>query len=92
MRVAAQAVGHIGEIQVGMADQVLVQPVGLSANAAGVRAETGQIRQPELNTVVRLPSRGRASAGPACGMGACCRIRCALVPLIPNEDTAAVRG
>ena len=25
-------------------------------------------------------------------MGGCCRIRCALVPLIPNEDTAAVRG
>ncbi len=28
---AAQAVGHIGEIQLGMADQVLVQPVGLRA-------------------------------------------------------------
>ena len=30
-----QAVGHIGEIQIGMADQVFVQPVGLRAQCRG---------------------------------------------------------
>ena len=75
-----------------MADQVLVQQVGLRAQCCGGARRNRPHWQPEFNAVTGLPSRRRGSAGPAGGVGACCRIRCALVPLIPNEDTAAVRG
>src|SRR6202035_564118 len=53
------------------------------------RAETGHIRSPNSAPSV-CPAGGRVSTDSA--GGACCRITCALVPLIPNEDTAAVRG
>ncbi|SON64051.1 hypothetical protein MSIMFI_05583 [Mycobacterium simulans] len=50
----------------------------------GVRADNGH---------------NRSSTGPAAavvavigGVGGCWTIRCALVPLIPNEEIAAVRG
>ena len=86
-----QAVGHIGEIQVGMADQVLVQPVGLRAQRGGGARRHRPQRQPELSTVTVCRPAARVSRFGG-RVGACCRIRCALVPLIPNEDTAAVRG
>ena len=58
---AAQAVGHIGEIQIGMGDQVLVQPVGLCAQRrGGARRNRPQWPswQPKLNTVIGLRGRG----------------------------------
>ena len=51
-----QAVGHIGQIQVGMADQVVVQPVGLRAQRRGGARRHRPHQQPELHT--GLPGRG----------------------------------
>ncbi len=56
-----------------------------SRSAVPLRAETGQA------TTSGSPASGRATAR-ATACGACSRITCALVPLIPNEDTPARRG
>ena len=41
-----QAVGHIGQIQIGVADQMLVQPVGLSGKGFGsARRDRPNIQQ-----------------------------------------------
>ena len=84
-----QAVGHIGQIQIGAIGKVFVQPVGLRAQRGGGARRNRPHQQRELRT--GFPA-GVCAVGPAGGVGACCRIMCALVPLIPNEDTAAVRG
>ena len=90
---AGQAVGHIGEIEIGMADQMFVQPAGLRGQCRGGARRNQPHWQPELDTVTGLQDRAPrvVRSGPA-GWSGCCRITCALVPLIPNEDTAAVRG
>ncbi len=52
--------------------------------AAGVRADS--------SSGAAGSSGSSGAAGSASSSGAASRIRCALVPLIPNEDTAARRG
>src|SRR5690242_8121011 len=55
-----------------------------SVNAVSERADNGQ-------GTTSLDTTGSA-AGIAAASGASSRIRCALVPLIPNDDTPARRG